>query len=64
MPRGGKVWTVAEDREVLRLRDNGLSLMRIAVRLNRTRRAIEVRLTKVRAELSSEASTDIPTLHL
>ena len=59
MPRGGKAWTADEDRELARLRDNGLSLVRISVRLNRTRRAIEVRLMKLRAEIRSQTSPRI-----
>jgi hypothetical protein len=63
MPRGRKVWTADEDRELVRLRDNGLSVVRIAVRLNRTRRAIQVRLMKVRAEIRGQTSGVLTTLH-
>jgi hypothetical protein len=48
MGGGGKLWTHEEERELLKLRKAGVSANRMAVRLRRTKRAVEVRLATLR----------------
>ena len=48
MRGGGKLWTDEEERELLKLRAAGVSANRMAIRLRRTKRAIEVRLASLR----------------
>jgi DNA-binding CsgD family transcriptional regulator len=49
MPFGGKHWTIEEERELARLRAAGISLARMAIRLRRSQRAVEVRLHMIAA---------------
>ena len=44
LSRKSLLWTNEEDAELLALLNNGISRQRMAVRLKRTNRAIEVRL--------------------
>ena len=43
--RKSRIWTDGEDAELLALKRQGVSVLRISVRLKRTTRAINVRLS-------------------
>jgi hypothetical protein len=43
MARNSRPWSAAEDATLQSLLDAGISLQRVAIRLKRTRRAVEVR---------------------
>lgn len=46
--RHNRQWTNQEDAELLTLKNSGLSVQRMAVRLKRTNRAVGVRLAMLR----------------
>jgi hypothetical protein len=46
--RNRTYWTEEEDTALLALNNRGVSIQRISVRLKRTQRAIEVRLSSLR----------------
>ena len=48
--RGKTFWTQQEDEELWRLHAEGVSLIRLSVRFQRTRRAVEVRLMMLRKQ--------------
>ena len=48
MPRRSTQWTDAEELELVRLQQLGLSHDRMSVRLGRTKRAIQARLAELR----------------
>jgi hypothetical protein len=54
-----KPWTPEEEGELIKLRESGVSLNRMAIRLRRTKRAISVRL----ADLRSRDSKTPPARH-
>ena len=63
LSRKSRIWTDDEDAELLALKKQGLSVLRISVRLKRTSRAINVRLSflqsrpaRFRAALESVSS--------
>jgi hypothetical protein len=50
---GATFWTQQEDDELWRLHSQGVSLLRLSVRFKRTRRAVEVRLMRLRKQYNS-----------
>jgi hypothetical protein len=50
---GAAFWTQQEDDELWRLHSQGVSLIRLSVRFKRTRRAVEVRLMRLRKQHNS-----------
>jgi hypothetical protein len=53
---GSSFWTQQEDDELWRLHSQGVSMIRLAVRFKRTRRAVEVRLMRLRKQQSAIGS--------
>ena len=51
MHRGNRAWSEEEDAELLALKNSGVSAQRICVRLKRTSRAIQVRLSFLRRQV-------------
>lgn len=53
-------WTAEQDAELWHLYANGVSKMRLSVRLRRTTRAVAVRLSALRKQSSAQAANSPP----
>jgi hypothetical protein len=56
---GATFWTGQEDDELWRLHCQGISMIRLSVRFKRTRRAVEVRLMRLRKQRSPGVTRNV-----
>jgi hypothetical protein len=59
MRRNSTSWTEEEDAELWHLASQGISRMRLSVRLRRTERAIQSRMTLLRKKYGQPPSTGL-----
>jgi hypothetical protein len=64
MPRQSPLWTEDDEMQLLGLQQQGVSLNRMSVRLGRSKRAIEVRLSSLRRRQPGHSQFDQQNTYL